>query len=72
MSTVEQHTYSVSGMSCEHCVAAVSTEVGELPGVEAVEVHLASGALVVHGGEIDDEVVRRAVEAAGYSLAPAA
>jgi len=71
MSTVEQHTYSVSGMSCEHCVAAVSAEVGELPGVEVVEVRLASGALVVHG-EIDDEAVRRAVEAAGYSLAPAA
>jgi copper chaperone CopZ len=72
MRIVEQHTYSVSGMSCEHCVAAVSAEVGELPGVEAVEVQLASGALVVHGGEIDDDVVRRAVEAAGYSLAPAA
>jgi copper chaperone CopZ len=46
--------------------------VGELPGVEAVDVHLASGALVVRGGELDDEAVRSAVEAAGYSLAPAA
>jgi copper chaperone CopZ len=69
MSTLEQHTYNVSGMSCEHCVAAVSSELGELPGVNAVEVDLASGTVVVHGGAVDDEAVRGAVEAAGYSLA---
>jgi copper chaperone len=72
MSSLEQHTYNVSGMSCEHCVAAVSSELGELPGIDSVEVDLASGAVVVHGEEIDDEAVRGAVEAAGYSLADAA
>jgi copper chaperone len=69
MSSLQQYTYNVSGMSCEHCVAAVSSEVGELPGVEAVEVDLSSGAVVVHGSKVDDEAVRDAVEAAGYSLA---
>lgn len=71
MSSLGQHTYNVSGMSCEHCVAAVSGELGELPGVSAVEVDLASGAVIVHGSDVDDEAVRGAVEAAGYSLAAA-
>jgi copper chaperone len=72
MSEGEQRTYNVTGMSCEHCVAAVSAEVGELPGVSSVEVDLASGAVVVSGGNVDGEAVRIAVEAAGYGLAETA
>jgi copper chaperone len=64
----EQRTYSVAGMSCEHCVAAVTAEVRELPDVSAVEVDLASGAVVVSGANLDGEAVRSAIEAAGYSL----
>lgn len=64
-----QQTYNVAGMSCDHCVAAVAAEVGELPGVSAVEVDLASGAVLVRGSEIDDDAVKAAVEQAGYSLA---
>jgi copper chaperone len=69
MSDREQQAYTVIGMSCEHCVAAVNAEVGELPGVSGVDVDLASGALVVHGSGVDGKAVRAAVEAAGYSLA---
>jgi copper chaperone len=69
MSDGESHTYTVTGMTCEHCVAAVSAEVDKLPGVTVVEVDLADGDLVVRGGGVDDEAVRDAVEAAGYSLA---
>jgi copper chaperone len=69
MGSLEQHTYNVSGMSCEHCVAAVSSQVGELAGVAAVEVDLSSGAVTVHASKIDDEAIRDAVEEAGYSLA---
>ncbi|MGP0100487.1 MAG: heavy-metal-associated domain-containing protein [Solirubrobacteraceae bacterium] len=69
MSEREQRTFNVTGMSCEHCVAAVSAEVGQLPGVSGVDVDLASGAMVVSGGGVDGEAVRVAVEAAGYSLA---
>lgn len=68
MSDIQQ-TYTVEGMSCEHCVAAVTAEVGELPGVSGVEVDLASGAVLVRGSEIDGDAVRAAVEEAGYSLA---
>jgi copper ion binding protein len=69
MSDSDQQTYSVTGMTCEHCVAAVSTEVGDLPGVSSVDVDLASGVVVVHGSSVDGEAVRGAIEAAGYSLA---
>jgi copper chaperone len=72
MSDSRHQTFNVTGMTCEHCVAAVREEVGALPGVRGVEVDLASGALLVSGEHVDDEAVRSAVEAAGYSLAAAA
>jgi copper chaperone len=68
MSDAEQ-TYTVEGMSCEHCVAAVTAEVGELAGVSAVEVDLASGTVLVRGSNIDSDAVKAAVEEAGYGLA---
>lgn len=68
MSDNDQQTYRVTGMTCEHCVAAVSTKLGELPGVSSVDVDLATGGVVVHGG-VDGEAVRQAIQAAGYSLA---
>ena len=69
MSKGEQRTFSVSGMTCAHCVAAVREEVGGVSGVSDVDVDLDSGALLVSGENVDDEAVRSAVEAAGYSLA---
>jgi copper chaperone len=66
----QHQTYSVAGMSCEHCVAAVEQEVGVLAGVTGVDVDLASGALVVYGRGVSSDAVRAAVETAGYSLSP--
>ena len=40
-------TYTVAGMTCAHCVASVTEEVSEIPGVGNVQVDLASGAVVV-------------------------
>jgi copper chaperone len=68
MSEIEQRTYNVTGMSCEHCVAAVSAAVGELSGVSSVDIDLADGVVTVRGNGVDDEAVRVAVEAAGYDL----
>ena len=66
-------TYTVLGMTCAHCVAAVSEEVGEIPGVGDVVVDLDSGSLTVAteeaDGSVDDAAVAAAVEEAGYSLA---
>jgi copper chaperone len=68
----ERRSYRVSGMSCEHCVAAVKHELGELAGVRDVEVDLTSGQVLLTGGGFDDEAVRQAVQSAGYDLAAAA
>jgi copper chaperone CopZ len=61
--------YTVHGMACEHCVLSVTEEVAEVAGVEAVDVDLASGRLVVRGAA-DAAAVRTAVAEAGYSVAP--
>lgn len=63
-------TYTVTGMTCGHCVSSVTEEVQEIPGVESVDVVLQTGALTITSGEqIDDAVVKAAVEEAGYQLA---
>lgn len=68
MSTTQ--TYTVTGMTCSHCVASVTEEVREVPGVENVDVVLETGALTVTSAEpVDDVAVKRAVEEAGYQLA---
>ncbi len=62
-------TYSVSGMTCDHCARAVSTEVGSIPGVTAVEVDVPTGTVRVTSEEpVDDGAFRAAVEEAGYEV----
>jgi copper chaperone len=68
MSTTK--TYTVSGMTCGHCVASVTEEVEEIPGVENVEVVLETGSLTITSSDpIDPAAVQAAVEDAGYALA---
>lgn len=68
----EQHTnttYGVDGMTCEHCVASVTEEVGELAGVHGVSVDLASGEVTVTStAPLAREDVAAAVTEAGYTL----
>lgn len=62
-------TYQVDGMTCDHCVRAVTTELVLLPGVRSVDVDLAQGAVTVASdGPLDLEQVREAIDEAGYSL----
>ncbi len=62
-------TYRVEGMSCEHCVRAVSTEVGRIEGVRTVEVDLDRGSVAVTSdGPLADADVRAAVDEAGYTV----
>jgi len=67
----QTRTYTVTGMTCGHCVASVTEEVREVAGVENVDVVLETGQLTVTAGTtgIDDAAVRAAVEEAGYQLA---
>jgi copper chaperone len=62
-------TYTVNGMTCDHCVRAVETEVGKIPGVSSVSVDLGAGRLTLLSEEaIDAGTVRAAVEEAGYEV----
>lgn len=61
--------YTVTGMSCGHCVAAVTEEVGGLTGVTAVDVDLESGRVTVTSdAPIDAAEVAAAVAEAGYEV----
>jgi copper chaperone CopZ len=65
-------TYTVSGMTCGHCVQAVTSEISELPGVADVQVDLGTGAVTVTSAEpLPEDAVRAAVDEAGYELAHA-
>ncbi|TFV87693.1 copper chaperone [Blastococcus sp. CT_GayMR20] len=62
-------TYTVVGMTCGHCVSAVTEEVSQLPGVTGVDVDLASGGLTVTSdGPVEETAVRAAVQEAGYEV----
>jgi copper chaperone CopZ len=65
-------TYTVVGMTCGHCVNAVTEEVSAVPGVTGVDVDLATGGLTVTSdAPVDEAAVRAAVDEAGYSVAGA-
>jgi copper chaperone CopZ len=65
-------TYTVTGMTCSHCVHAVTGELSALQGVADVQVDLASGAVTVTSeAPLSDDDVRAAVDEAGYELAHA-
>ena len=63
---------SINGMTCGHCVASVTEELSQVPGVLNVEVILNSGATskatVVTNTELDDNALRDAVSEAGFDL----
>ncbi|WP_433226142.1 heavy-metal-associated domain-containing protein [Microtetraspora malaysiensis] len=62
-------TYTVTGMTCGHCVSSVKEEVGEVAGVTGVEVDLATGLVTVDSeGSVDAAAIAAAVEEAGYEV----
>lgn len=66
---MSSQTYTVTGMTCGHCVSSVTEEVTAIPGVSDVQVDLESGRLTVSAAEpVDEAQVRAAVEEAGYAL----
>jgi copper chaperone len=61
--------YTVSGMTCGHCVAAITEELAKLDGVTRVDVDLTSGRVTVESNSLLDEAaVTAAVDEAGYTL----
>jgi copper chaperone len=69
MANESELNYSVPGVSCQHCVGAVTEEVEQVPGVESVVVDLDSKRVKVKGTSIDDGAVRAAIDDAGYDIA---
>jgi copper chaperone CopZ len=63
---MEQRTYIVEGMTCDHCVNAVRSEVAGVAGITDVQVDLDTKLVQVAGEDIDDAAVFAAVEEAGY------
>ncbi len=65
-------TYSVTGMTCSHCVSAVTDELSRLDGVDAVEIDLNAGGdsrvIVTSTAPLRVDAVREAVDEAGYTL----
>jgi copper chaperone len=62
-------TYTVGGISCGHCKAAVEQEVGQVPGVEFVQADVDTKLVVVRGEGLDDSALRAAIDEAGYEAA---
>ena len=67
--TSRAHAYTVTGMTCRHCVLSVREEVAAVAGVEQVEVDLDTGRLSIAGAGFTDDEIRAAVASAGYELA---
>jgi copper ion binding protein len=60
-------TYDVKGMTCDHCVRAVTEEIGSIDGVASVDVDLKEGIAVV-AGDADPDAVKAAVSEAGFEV----
>jgi copper chaperone len=67
---VATNAYTVTGMTCQHCVGAVTGEVSQIPGVTDVQVDLSTGQVTVTSDEpIELDALRASVDEAGYELA---
>jgi copper chaperone len=61
--------YRVTGMTCDHCVRAITDELHKLPGVQGVDVDLTAGDVRIESdAPVDRAAVEAAVEGAGYQL----
>ncbi len=66
-----REAFTVKGMTCDHCVQAVSAELRKLPGVADVRVDLGSATATIDSAtELDRAAVAAAVDEAGYELEP--
>ena len=66
-----QTTINVSGMTCGHCVSAVTMELSLLPSVTEVEVDLESGQVTISSdAALDQAQLATAIDEAGYELVP--
>ncbi|MDA8375064.1 MAG: heavy-metal-associated domain-containing protein [Actinomycetota bacterium] len=58
--------FRVDGMTCQHCVKAVSDELAQVPGITDFDVNLDTKLVTVNGDALDDAAIVAAVDEAGY------
>ena len=58
----------IEGMSCNHCVMAVKNALSEIKGISHVEVELDNNRAIVKGDNLEDNILKEAVEDAGYDV----
>jgi copper chaperone len=63
-------SYSVPGISCDHCKHAIESEVAKVDGVTVVTVSVPDKTVTVEG-DASDEAIRAAIDEAGYEVAGA-
>ncbi|MBA3343017.1 MAG: heavy-metal-associated domain-containing protein [Gemmatimonadaceae bacterium] len=61
-------TIAIAGMSCAHCVRAVFTALGGVPGVSRADVSIGK-AVIEHDGTVSPEAISEAISIAGYEVA---
>ncbi len=71
MQNVEDITFSVPDISCEHCVRAINTALGELPGVEEVSTDIPTKTvhLRYHPNQLSLQTVEHTLDDIGYTVA---
>jgi copper chaperone len=65
----DTRTYSVPGVHCGHCAAAIKDEVSSVEGVERVDVDLDAKVVTIRGDALSDAALREAIKEAGYEVA---
>lgn len=66
---MHQTTYSVPGISCEHCRAAITSELEQVDGVQTIDVDLATKQVTITGSGFESGAVIAAIDEAGYEVA---
>lgn len=64
-----ERTYTINGMSCNHCVMSLRKELAQVEGLEVLNVGIGSATVAMDEARVSDEQLRAAVERAGFSVA---
>ena len=70
LNQMEEMVYSVPGMHCDNCTAAVEGELSQVEGVASVTAELATKVVTVRGETLSDVALREAIDEAGYEAEP--
>jgi copper chaperone len=69
MNEAQELVFTVPGISCGHCEAAIKREVGSVAGVADIDVDLDSKLVTVRGEALDRDDIVAAIDEAGYDVA---